>query len=146
MKFSLMIHLVDYYGTRPLEDKTPIYKIYTFMRRQLIDYYGTRPEKRQHLKKSYSSTRWKLRKRHDLYIHTRWSTMESSYKKNIPNHRPKNSYLHGKEKIQYILLIYQLHNLVGHRLRLLYKLDKLVMVTSRTHAIAKDTYPSPRLV
>ena len=52
----------------------------------------------------------------------------------------EKSYLHGKKKTQYILLVYQLYNLVGHRLRLLYKLDKLVMVTSRTHPIAKDTY------
>ena len=52
----------------------------------------------------------------------------------------------AKEKIQYILLIYQLYNLVGHRFRLLYKLDKLVMMTSRTLAIAKDTYLGPRPV
>ena len=51
-----------------------------------IDYYGTRSEKRQHLKKSYSSTRRKLRKRHDLYIHTRRSIKKSSYKKNPPTH------------------------------------------------------------
>ena len=58
----------------------------------------------------------------------------------------KKSYPQDKEKIQYILLVYQLYNLVGHRFRLLYKLDKLVMVTSRTHAIAKDTYLGPRPV
>jgi len=58
----------------------------------------------------------------------------------------QKSYLHGKKKTQYILLVYQLYNLVGHRLRLLYKLDKLVMVTSRTHAIAKNTYLGPRPV
>ena len=52
----------------------------------------------------------------------------------------------AKEKIQYILLIYQLYNLVGHRFRLLYKLDKLVMITILTHAIAKDTYLGPRPV
>jgi hypothetical protein len=51
-----------------------------------------------------------------------------------------------KRKMQYILLIYQLYNLVSQRLRLLYKLDKLVMVTSRTHAIAKDTYLGTRPV
>ena len=51
-----------------------------------------------------------------------------------------------EKKIQYILLIYQLYNLVGHRFCLLYKLDKLVMVTSRAHAIAKDTYLGPRPV
>ena len=56
------------------------------------------------------------------------------------------SYPHGKEKIQYILLVYQLYNLVGHRFRLLNKLDKLVMLTSRTHAITKDTYLGPRPV
>ena len=56
------------------------------------------------------------------------------------------SYPHDKEKIQYILLVYQPYNLVGHRFRLLYKLDKLVMLTSRTHAIAKDTYLGPRPV
>ena len=55
-----------------------IYKKYSPTRCQLIDYYGTRPEKRHHLKKSYSSTRWKLRKRHDLYIHTRRSIKKSS--------------------------------------------------------------------
>ena len=48
--------------------------------------------------------------------------------------------------MQYILLIYQLYNLVGHRFRLLYKLDKLVVITSRTHAIAKDTYLGPRSI
>ena len=42
----------------------------------------------------------------------------------------KKSYPHDKEKIQYILLVYQPYNLVGHRFHLLYKLDKLVMVTS----------------
>jgi len=56
------------------------------------------------------------------------------------------SYPHDKEKIQYILLVYQPYNLVGHRFHLLYKLDKLVMVTSRTHAITKDTYLGPRPV
>ena len=64
-----------------------------------IDYYGTRSEKRQYLKKSYSSTRWKSRKRQDLYIHTRWSIKKSPYKKNSPTHWPEKSYLHGKEKI-----------------------------------------------
>jgi len=65
-KLSPMIqYLVDHYGTRPLEFKSPIYKTYSSTRRQLIDYYGTRPEKTQHLKTSYSFTRWKLRKRHD---------------------------------------------------------------------------------
>ena len=52
----------------------------------------------------------------------------------------------AKKKTQYTLLVYQLYNLVGHRFRFLYKLDKLVMVTSRTHAIAKDTYLGPRPV
>jgi len=56
------------------------------------------------------------------------------------------SYPHDKEKIQYILLVYQPYNLVGHRFHLLHKLDKLVMVISRTHAIAKDTYLGPRPV
>ena len=83
---EIFVHLVDYYGTRPLEDKPPIYKIYTSTRRQLIDYYSTRPEKRQHLKKRYSSTRWKLRKRHDLYIHTRRSTKKSPNKRNLIIH------------------------------------------------------------
>ena len=39
------------------------------------------------------------------------------------------SYLHGKEKITYILLFYQLYNLVGHKFSFLYILDELVMVT-----------------
>ena len=52
----------------------------------------------------------------------------------------------AKRKMQYILLIYQLYNPVSHRLRLFYKLDKLVMVISRTHAIAKDSYFGPRPV
>ena len=71
---------------------------------------------------------------------------EKFLQKELTNLLTKKLYLHGKEKIQYILLIYQLHNLVGHRLRLLYKLDKLVMVTSQTHDIAKDTYLGPRPV
>ena len=50
------------------------------------------------------------------------------------------SYLHGKEKTQYTLLFYHLYNLVGHRLCLLNILDKLVMVTIRTHTIAKNCY------
>jgi len=58
----------------------------------------------------------------------------------------KKSYSHGKKKIQYTLLVYQLYNLVGHRFRLLYELDKLVMTTSRTHAITKNTYLGPRPV
>ena len=71
---------------------------------------------------------------------------EKSKQKELNNSLTKKTYLHGKEKIQYILLNYQLYNLVSHRLRLLYKLDKLVIVTSRTHAIAKDTYLGPGLV
>jgi len=71
---------------------------------------------------------------------------EKSLQKELTNSLTKKTYLHGKEKIQYTLLIYQLYNLVGHRFCLLYKLDKLVMVTSRTHAIAKDTHLSPRTV
>jgi len=66
--------------------------------------------------------------------------------KELANSLTKKSYLHGRKKIQYILLVYQLYNLVDHRFCLLYKLDKLVMVTSQTHAIAKDTYLGPRPV
>jgi len=79
------------------------------------------------------------------YLHPHEMVNQEKFlQKELANSLTKKSYLHGKEKIQYILLIYQLYNLVGHRLRLLYKLDKLVMVTSRTHAIAKDTYLGPR--
>ena len=85
--------VLDLWRTNPL-----IYKKYSPTRRQLIDYYGTRPEKRQHLKKSYSSTRWKLRKRHDLYIHTRWSTKKSPYKKNLPIHWPKSHIYMAKRR------------------------------------------------
>ena len=42
----------------------------------------------------------------------------------------KKSYLHDKEKTQYILLFYQLYNLVSYRLSLLYILDESVMITS----------------
>ena len=42
----------------------------------------------------------------------------------------KKSKLHGKEEIQYILLFYQLYNLVSYRLSLLYILDESVMITS----------------
>jgi len=42
----------------------------------------------------------------------------------------KKSYLHDKEKTQYILLFYQLYNTVSYRLSLLYILDELVMITS----------------
>ena len=49
-------------------------------------------------------------------------------------------------KRQYILLFYQFYILISHRLSLFYKLGKLIMITSRTHAIAKDTYLGPRLV
>ena len=51
---------------------------------------------------------------------------EKSLQIELTNPLTKKSYLHGKEKIEYILLVYQLYNLVGHRFRLLYKLDKLV--------------------
>ena len=71
---------------------------------------------------------------------------EKFLQKELANSLTKKSYLHGKKKKQYILLVYHLYNLVGHRFRLLYKLDKLVMVTSRKHAMAKDTYLSPRPV
>src|SRR6185503_8186875 len=101
---------------------------------------------KEHLKSVSHSTRWKSKKRQHLYIHTRWSIKKSSCKKNLQIIDQRSCIYMAKEKIQYILLIYQLYNLVGHRFRLLYKLDKLVMVTSRTHAIAKDTYLSPRLV
>ena len=40
----------------------------------------------------------------------------------------KKSYLHDKEKTQYILLFYQLYNLVSHRFSLIYIVDELVMV------------------
>jgi len=65
---------------------------------------------------------------------------EKFSQKELTNSLTKKVIFTCKEKIQYILLIYQLYNLVGHRFRLLYKLDRLVMITSRTHAIAKDTY------
>ena len=71
---------------------------------------------------------------------------EKFLQKELANSLTKKSYPHGKKKIQYILLVYQLYNLVGHRFYLLYKLYKLVMVTSRTHPIAKDTYLGPRPV
>jgi hypothetical protein len=51
------------------------------------------------------------------------------FQKELDNSLPKMPYLHGKEKIQYILLFYQLYNLVGHRFSLLYILDELVKVT-----------------
>ena len=51
------------------------------------------------------------------------------FQKELDNSLPKIPYLQDKEKIQYILLFYQLYNLVGHRFSLLYILDKLVMVT-----------------
>ena len=49
-------------------------------------------------------------------------------------------------QIQYTLLVYQLYNLIGHRFSLLYEFGKLDMITSRTHAIAKNTYLGPRPV
>jgi hypothetical protein len=49
--------------------------------------------------------------------------------KELNNSLAKKSYLHGKGKIQYIRLVYQFYNLVGHKLNLLYILDELVMVT-----------------
>ena len=88
---------------------------------------------------------WKERTSQDELQH-KTINQEKFFQRELANSLTKKSYPHSKEKIQYILLIYQLYNLVGHRLRLLYKLDKLVMVTSRTHAIAKDTYLSPRPV
>jgi hypothetical protein len=50
------------------------------------------------------------------------------------------SYLHGKEKIQYILLLYHLYNLAGHRLSLFDILDEFVMVTFVTHSITAKGY------
>ena len=38
------------------------------------------------------------------------------------------SYSHDKKKTQYILLFYQLYNLVSHRFSLIYIVDELVMV------------------
>ena len=65
-----------------------------------IDYYGTRSEKRQHLKKGYSSTRWRSTKKHNLYIHSRWSIKKFSQKE-LANSLTKKSYSHGKYSTPY---------------------------------------------
>ena len=79
-----------------------------------------------------------------LNIYTSWLcdylSLRQGSSKELDNPFSKISYLHGKEKIQYILLFYQLYNLVGHRFSLLYILDKLVMVTFWTHTITKNGY------
>jgi len=73
-----------------------------------------------------------------LNIHTSWSTFSQT--RLLNNSLTIVSYLHGKEKIQYILLFYHLYNLVGHRFSLLYILVELIMVTFWTHTIAKNGY------
>ena len=56
------------------------------------------------------------------------------------------SYLHGKEKIQYILLFYHLYNLISYRLSFLDIFDELAMITLGTHAITKKGYLRQRLI
>ena len=82
---------IDYYGTRPYEDTKPstIYKKHSSMRQQPVDYHNTRLKLRQNLKKSYSFTRWKLAKRHDLCIHTKRLLRQSSPKKDRTIHYQK---------------------------------------------------------
>ena len=60
--------------------------------------------------------------------------------KNWTTHYQKMSYSHDKKKTQYILLFYQLYNLVSHRFSLIYIVDELVMVAFWTHTIAKNGY------
>ena len=83
---------IDYSDTRPHEDTKPstIYKKHSSMRQQPVDYHSTQLELRQDLKKSYSFTRWKLAKRHDLCIHTKWLLKQSSPKKNSTIHYKKS--------------------------------------------------------
>ena len=104
------------------------------------------------------STQAKTRSQEELFIHKMETSKEA---RSLHPHKViaqeklsqkgqqftiKKSYLHDKEKTQYILLFYQLYNLVSYKLSLLYILDESVMITSWTHAIAKNGYLRGRLV
>ena len=98
----------------------------------------TRPKLRQDLKENHSFTRWKISKEAwSLHPHKVIAQAKFS-QKNTAIYYQRHIYMTRKR--QYILLFHQFYNLISHRLSLFYVLGKLVMVTSRTHAIAKNSY------